>query len=376
MRIGFITLSCAFNYGAVLQTYALSRFLQDSGYECVLIDYITERYQIDAPDFVYASTIRWSKNIFTRFLWRHTKYLAEIKKRECFRSFIERNVPKTNVYLSNQQLSENLPDCDIFISGSDQIWNTDFSWDKRPDLPYFLDFVPENIPKIAYSSSFGKTKLRDDEKAEIKSLLQRYLKIGTREKTGKAIVEGLGLIATTVVDPTLLCDSNVWSQLSSNRIVAKPYIVLFQIFRDKELEKTVKFFAKDKDYELIILSTEPLEVRMKSSNYVTLAKVEDWLSYFKYADYIFTDSFHATVFSMIFHRQFVSSTKSINPTRITDLLSSVNLENRATLDVSIKNVKKICEMNIDYSNVDFLVDKIKEQSVIWLLNALQEASSI
>ena len=144
MKVGIITLSCAYNYGAVLQAYATQQFISHAGYDAVLIDYITEQYQIDNKDFVYKATVRWRKNVLTRLIWKYTKHRNDLIRRDFFRAFVDANIRKTKIYFSNEELKLDTPDCHAFISGSDQIWNTDFSWDRKPDLPFFLDFVPDD----------------------------------------------------------------------------------------------------------------------------------------------------------------------------------------------------------------------------------------
>lgn len=372
MRIGYITLSCAHNYGAVLQAYALGYFLNEHGYEAELIDYVTERYQIDNPDFVFKSTVRWRKNIGTRFLWKITKHRNEIKCRECFNKFVNQYIPKTKTYISNEDLKQHLPLFDLFISGSDQIWNTDFSWDSKPDLPYFLDFVPESIPKIAYSSSFGKARLKDDEQDEIKHLLSKYSAIAVREYTGKDIVEKLGLQAKVVVDPTLLCNRKVWDELASKKIINRPYILLFQIFPNDELKKTAKRIAKKKGMKLVIVSANPMHRKKLGMKAIFLTKVENWLSYIKYANYVLTDSFHGSVFSILFNRQFVSNINVMGTSRITGLLDSLNLTDRKTKDLSFDSIWEIIEKDIDYSETNACVEKMRMDSANWLLSVIEE----
>ena len=148
MKVGIITLSCAYNYGAVLQAYATQQFISQAGYDAILIDYVTERYQIDDKDFVYKSTVRWRKNALTRMLWKFTKHRTELICRDFFRAFVEKYIPKTRTYFSNEELKQGTPDCHVFVSGSDQIWNTDFSWDRKPDLPFFWILCRMTVRKL------------------------------------------------------------------------------------------------------------------------------------------------------------------------------------------------------------------------------------
>ena len=376
MKIGFITLSCAYNYGAVLQAYATQKFLsQKGGYDTILVDYVTERYQIDDKDFVYKSTVRWRKNVLTRLLWKYTKHKNELLCRDFFRNFVEEHIPKTKVYYSNEELKEDLPDCEAFISGSDQIWNTDFSWDKQPDYPFFLDFVPDDRKKIAYSSSFGEAHMSTEVRQKVKKLLERYDAIAVRETSGKNLVEDMGLSAKVVLDPTMLCDRAVWDELAAKRIVKQDYVLLFQINPNKELIKSARQFAKSKNLRLILLSANPAHKRLLGSEAVYMPKVEEWLSYFKYASYVLTDSFHACVFSTQFNRQFAAFVEERNIKRISSVLHLIGIENRMIQNATYADLAKVYDGEIDFTQVNDKLKELQKDSGDWLLKQLSTGKS-
>jgi hypothetical protein len=370
MKIAVITLSCAYNYGAVLQAYALYKHLREQGYQVTLIDYITERYDIDARNYVYRSTTRWRKNAATRLLWKYTRHRCELKLRNNFRSFLIKNVSMTHTYYSNEELKNDPIDADVFVTGSDQIWNTDFSWDKKIDKPYFLDFVPDNITKVAYSSSFGKIELNAEEMYDIKECLARFNMLSVREESGRKIIEKLGMEATVVADPTLLWGQEIWSALAAERQVAEPYLLLFQVFPDEELMKLAEKIAVHKKLRLVIVSPNPMDKRKIHRKAVYLPTVEEWLSYFEYADFIMTDSFHATSFSTIFERQFLVSTRAKYDSRITGYLNVLGISERA-----ISNMDYDKGMDIAGKPIDFEVTTRKRREFIsfsleWLEQAL------
>lgn len=375
MKIRFITFSCARNYGAVLQTYATYKYLTDLGNEVKMIDYISLPYQVDRDDFVYLSTERWSKNCLTRLIWRYTRHRNELKCRDNFRKFVDCYIPHTDTCFSNDYLKNNLPDGDVFMTGSDQIWNTDYSWTGKPDLPYFLDFVPESIPKIAYSSSFGKSKLEDSEKEQIKKMLSRFLAIGVREKTGNDILTGLGIPSTVVADPTLLCNQKEWDYLASNRLVDDDYILLFQIVPNRKLVNSVRKIGKKLDKKVVILSPDPSQKKtLGYKDVVYLPSVEDWISYFKYADTVVTDSFHGTIFAMNYKHNFISVTTANYNSRITNLLDNVGLSERYTDDISDENLIRIRSIPMDYSVIQGRIDSFVNASKTWLTNQLNSIS--
>lgn len=375
MKVGIITLSCAYNYGAVLQAYATQQFISQAGFDAILIDYVTERYQIDNKDFVYKSTVRWRKNVLTRTLWRFTKHRNELICRDFFRAFVENYIPKTKMYFSNEELKLDMPACQAFVSGSDQIWNTDFSWDRKPDLPFFLDFVPDDCKKIAYSSSFGEAHMDSETKEQVRGLLSRYDAIAVRESSGKTLVEEMGLSARVVLDPTMLCDCKVWENLATKRLVKQDYILLFQINPNKELIKSAKQFAKSKNMKLILLSANPAHKRMLGLGAVYMPKVEEWLSYFKYASYVLTDSFHACVFSTQFNRQFAAYVEKRNIKRISSVLHLLGIENRMIQNTAYTELDKVYGEEIDYTQVNRQLKNLQKDSGDWLLKQLSTEKS-
>ena len=371
MKIRFITFSCARNYGAVLQTYATYKCLTDLGHEVKMIDYVSLPYQVDREDFVYLSTTRWSKNALTRFLWKYTKHHNELKCRDNFRKFVDEYIPHTPTCFTNDYLINNLPDGEVFIAGSDQIWNTDYSWTGEPDITYFLDFVPDHIPKLAYSSSFGKSSLNEDEKDELYRLLSRFNAIGVRENTGVEILKNLGIESTVVADPTLLCDKQEWDNLASERLVDQDYILLFQIVPNRKLVNAIKKMGKNQKKKVVVLSPDPSQKRILGyKDVVYLPSVEDWLSYFKYADTVITDSFHGTIFAMIFEHDFVSVTTANYNSRITNMLDTVGLANHYTNNVSVENLLKIASDSVDYSITHSMIKLFVDNSISWLTNQL------
>ena len=372
MKVGLITLSCAYNYGAVLQTYATEKFLNHHGQDTVLIDYVTERYQIDARDYVYKTAVRWRKNVLTRLLWKYTKHKNELLCRDFFRNFVEEHIPKTKVYYSNEELKEDLPDCDAFISGSDQIWNTDFSWDKQPDYPFFLDFVPDDRKKIAYSSSFGEAHMSTEVRQKVKKLLERYDAIAVRETSGKNLVEDMGLSAKVVLDPTMLCDRAVWDELAVGRLVEQDYVLLFQINPNKELLYFAEEFARSQKMRLIILSANPAHRKNLGRKAIYLPKVEEWLSYFKYASYVLTDSFHACVFSVQFERQFAPVVDQRNVKRISSVLELLGIKDRTVEVDSLNMLPGVLENTVNYDDVKQKLMKLQKDSGEWLLDKLKK----
>ena len=150
MKIAMITFSCAFNYGAVLQTYGLYSYLKNRGHEIYVIDYIPDRYNLDAEnyaDMAIKRTRLWKYIPFSKTVWKKTR-LAQMKQnRANFRQFLEKNIELTHKYFSFEELSKDVPDADLYITGSDQVWNPDFVWEGLIDKPYYFAFLSDEAKK-------------------------------------------------------------------------------------------------------------------------------------------------------------------------------------------------------------------------------------
>lgn len=375
MIINFITLSCARNYGAVLQTYGLYKFLMGQGHDVKVIDYISERYDLDRKTYVDEFTSRtriWGKNKLFKYIWVKL-YFEDMKKtKDVFRNFIQNNIELTQKYLSNDELIHNLPQAQVFMTGSDQIWNPNFTWDGKIDLPYLLNFVPNFLPKIAYASSFGCSELNECNTSDVYKNLSHFNAIGVREESGKKLLENIGLNSTVVVDPTILCDKSVWHDLASDRLCAKNYILLFMINPDSKLIKMAKKLADINHLRLIIIAPNNSDSRKIKHKVIKIPPIEEWISYFKYAEYVITDSFHATIFSVLFHRQFSTSMFAGYNTRISNLLNHLLLEDRTVIDYDFKYLNKQFDTNINYIDVNKKLDLWRKESIDWLVNNIKD----
>lgn len=373
MKIGIITYSCAQNYGAVLQTYALYSVLKEMGHDVFVVDYIPERYQIGVEgyeDKYLEHTNFWKKNKLLMYIWKRTRYKCMKDNMKIFRDFLNKNVVLSKTYYSYEELLKETPEADLFVTGSDQVWNSDFLWGEKIDLPYYLAF--SNGKKISYASSFGKTKLTNEEKPLIYNELRKYSHISVREKSGKNIVNELGLEAVDVVDPTLLYGGERFKAMAGEQTVQNPYILVFQITYDKRLVAMAQRLAKKVGKELVVIIPK-MEDKLKAKKHsIVLPKVEDWIAYFANTDYVITDSFHATAFSIMFHKNFTVNMAAGYNSRLNNILDHAGIENckLETLDFNV--LLKQYEHSIDYK---YAADNVKQWVNIsrnWLEEAIND----
>lgn len=377
MKIAMITFSCAFNYGAMLQTYGLYSYLKNKGHEVFVIDYIPDRYNLDAENYASVAIKRtrfWKYIPFSKVIWKKTR-LAQMKQnRANFRQFLEKNVVFTHRYFSFDDLTKDVPDAELYITGSDQVWNPDFVWEGKIDKPYYFAFLPDKAKRISYASSFGKSRLTEDELEITKKYLSKYEHLSVREKTGVDIVNAMGLDAAEVADPTVLAGKETFSELAKkNSQMDVPYMLLFQITFNQELYEVCKTVADKNGLKLILLIPDVFQAsKFECKDKVVLPSVEEWIGYFENAAYVVTDSFHATVFSIMFERPFSSCALAGYNGRIYNILNKIGLDERILLKADVSQLEEEFKAKIDFNIIKDKFNTWKKESRDWLDKAMED----
>ena len=234
-------------------------------------------------------------------------------------------------------------------------------------LPYYLAFAPESARKISYAASFGKSKLESDEVNETRRLLKRYDSISLRELSGVEIIDKLGIEnSTNVLDPTLLLSGEDWRKISSRKFTKDRYILIYNLNRNPRIDAYAKELSIKTGLEVRYLSYQ-LHEFYKNGKMFCNPPVEDFLALIDGADYVITDSFHATAFSLNFNKEFVIVYPGKYSTRLQSILEILGLTNRVA-----KNERdlSIVESKIDYNRVNEILAAERKRSLLWLSNAL------
>lgn len=369
MKVDIITCHNIKNYGSVYQTYATQKLVEDMGYEVEVIDY---QRNDTANSQLVETRARQSERVYTnpllRVVLKIVIYPAIQKQIRIFEEFLEKYIHRTSKsYFSNEQLKNDCPKADVYLAGSDQIWNS--SINERIEYPYFLDFTPQDAMLMSFSSSFGGRKeLRPDEIEITKKLLSRYQAISLREESGRKIVQNLGIKdAVTVLDPTFLLDKKEWKKLQEPIKVPKRYILVYHLRPDHQFDEYVKQFSKRKGMKAIhILFYYHMMVHGMFGPVVpTPGQVQTLI---ENASYIITDSFHMTSFAIKYHKQFVVTYPDINPGRIENILQKSGLQDRHLTDYG--NFE-LLDKEINYETVDIKLEKEIDFSKTWLRNELK-----
>lgn len=367
MKVGLITLHRVGNYGSVLQTYATQYIIEKLGYKVEVIDYYPERlHLIGMLKRIKDRGELLSKSLLVRTVCRIIIFPSYVRRFKVFPQFLRKHIHLSAItYNSIEELRKNPPQADIYCTGSDQVWNS--GWNEKIEYPYFLDFVPVNARCFSYAASFGKSSLDNWEKSETARLLQKYRYISMRESSGVEIIKELGnKDVKHVLDPTLLLDKHDWEPLISKKYSDKKYILLYNINRNIQLESYAKELSKLKKIPLYFMSYNYHDV-IKSGKLITCPRVEEFLSLINNAQYILTDSFHVTAFSMNFAKQVLVYYPPKFSSRLESIVNLMGISSRV-----IKDDKDftIADKPIDFSHVDQVLKQHRDYSMSFLKKAL------
>ena len=370
------------NYGTSLQGYAMLKIIQQLGYEVEVIHYVKQLSTIQKIKFV-ANAIRageW-KSIVARLtakrtLKKYPQYAAGIAKRtKAVNAYkAKKLLPLFHTYVGYDALHKGSLNYDAVVVGSDQVW-TPMS---LPNKFFNLLFVDDSVHKIAYASSFGVSEIPSFQRKETGLYLDRFYRIGVREERGKEIVEELShQKATVVADPTLLLTREEWeAEISDARPnESEPYIFCYFLGTNQEARKAANQLRKQTGYKIITIRHMD-EYVPEDEQFGDEAPYNvdpnDFVKYISKAAYVCTDSFHCTVFSILFHRQFMTfyrfaaTNKTGRNSRIDSLFNILGLQDR----LYIGNIS-IIGNPIAYDKVDKRLKGLRENSLEFLKNCFK-----
>lgn len=365
MKIGILTFHRTFNYGAVLQTLglvvALKKEYPDAKVE--VIDYYNKRVQELCKSFYMAPG-----NKLVSFAKAVLRYPERRRKKNNYDNFIESNVPLSSKSLySFEELEALQNEYDFFITGSDQVWNSVCG---NFDKAYFLTFVKDINKKIAYAASFGFKEMPGNLIEEYKRRFDNFSKISVREKSGSKILKDLyGKDSVVCLDPTLLLNKSDWEKyvIKSNK-VKKPYIFVYSVI-EPGFEDHLPEIAEKTNKQVIYLN-DALKANKKNVKYIRGISPIEFISYIYHADMVLTNSFHGTVFSIIFEKLFFVETKNgkyVND-RIINLLESAGIENKEIKD---QNWEVLNNAGVDWKIVKENLSVRQKESIEFLKDSLK-----
>lgn len=353
MKYGIITFHRAINYGAVFQTYALCETIKNQGYDCEVIDYRCEFLEKQYRKFGIYDLFNPKK--IALILLKNIPIRDNTLNFENFRN--KHLTLSERIYNSPLDLKESNNIYDVFITGSDQVWSY---YCAGFDKSYFLDFVSTVNKKTSYAASFGVTSIPNEYKTDYIELLNEFNSISVREEQGAKLVKELtNENVEVVLDPTLLLSHKQWEKIAVPHIKNKKYILIYLLAESDTLFSFAKKIANEKNLEIIYIHD-----RLFSKKGVTnLNKVspEEWLSLFKNAEMIITNSFHGICFSINFNKEFyvefLPEPAKVN-SRLENILKAFDLENRV--------INSCTTTKIDYEKVNKILEEKRRQSLCFI----------
>lgn len=362
MKTGILTFHNAVNYGAVLQAYSLQSIIKEMGIDCEIID-----YKCPAVERQYRKIKFCERKSVKEFLLSNLTFFFRKNKRIEFKKFLENNIKLSSSVDSIDKLSG----FDSVIVGSDQVWNPICT---NGDAAFLLKDLKKDTAKLAYAASTGKKENIDlfekKYKVPYAELLSEFKWISCRESDA---AEYIGKIISKkcddVLDPVLLNDADFWESFCEKN--EEKYIFVYNLGNFDMLFKTVKKLKKATNLKVKIINKD-IKGDFKTLGYENCSSVspQEFVSLIKNSSYVVTDSFHATVFSILFHRDFFTignQNKNNTNSRLLTLLSEIGLEKQYLIRSDNMNFNK-CE----FIDADRILNKKRNKSKKALRNALSK----
>lgn len=364
MKIKTITCHDVYNHGASLQAYALQTYLSSQGHDVEIIDY--------KPDYLSNHYKLWSVSnpVFDKPVVKQLYLLAKLpgrlnalRRKRKFDEFTQKYLRLTpHRYHSNEELKTNPPKADVYIAGSDQIWNTLFQ--NGRDEAFYLDFVPKGTKRIAYAASFATRDVDEEYKPFVRRMLQGFDSISLRERISLPLLESLGRNdGVAVCDPVFLLSREQWNRILPASSIEEKYLLVYDTERSNKIRDIAQSIAKERKLKIFNISGSR---KCYVDKDFWASSPIDFVQLIRDAEFVVSNSFHATAFSLIFHREFcvVNRSEAINE-RMLSLLEQYGLQDRLITDIA-----KGLLSSIDYSKVQPKIERDIEASKQYLRNAI------
>lgn len=360
MKIGILSQKLENNYGGILQNYALQQYLISLGHNPLTIDF-------RPGDSLFWYCISQIKTIVDKCLGKKVAFRS-YSTSKTYRSpqtsaFIRKYIKATRRVQVLTPFLQVIYRFDSVIVGSDQVWRCKYNVLRNT----YLTFVRGNCVRLAYAASFGVSEWEysSTQTALCRSWIKKFRAVSTRELSGVSLCKNnLHISATHVLDPTMLLESSHYAGLCKTVPLVSEYPYLFAYVLDlsDEKRKVIELFAHNKGLKVIMLSAEK-----------NITKgVEYWLASIRDAKFIITDSFHGTVFSVLFKKEFITLVNTERGAdRFYSLLNMLNLQNRICADYKTFNFSEIASQSVDWEYIDSVIDDMRVVSRKFLVDNLK-----
>lgn len=372
MKIGILTFHFAQNYGALLQAYALQRYLQQLGHSVEIINYEPDWVERGGPFRMPVSKEAVHADLVIAYqkLTRFKAFLSGKNLHPLFSDFRSRYLTESNrKYRTLEALRKDPPQCDVYVCGSDQIWNP--SVQAGLDPAYFLDFG--SARRVAYAASFGRNDVEDSFHELLSELLGEFFAIGVREKSGMDLVQRLsGRRPAWVPDPALLLPD--YDEIIEPPGRDKDYLMSYVLRSGAGIGEVQQHIAERLNIEVVVPYNR--QRRWKGVGSEVVCSPGQWLGLIKSARVVVTNSFHGTVFSILFKKPFITvalpdSKASLND-RMISMLDRLGLSDRMLRQISDERVVNILSEEIDWEQVHEKLSEWRLEARRYLNSALSQ----
>lgn len=371
MKVTVITLQNVRNYGSVLQALATQQVFRNMGVEVDFINY-NKNGKLSYWDRTKSFTD--GKSLVAKIIYPFILMPSFIKEDKVFKAFLKKHLNQQGKEYACMDDFKDFPiTSDVYCTGSDQTWNSGWNNGILPEL--FLKFVPDNVKKISYAASIGKSKLDDWEVEETKALLSRYQYISVREASAKDIIEKqLGIpSATHVLDPTLQVTKEFWQSMLGDSYKQKyergKYVLIYQLNTNPMFDQYAKEFARRKGWKLVRFCIRHYQ-GLRCGKAELIPRVEDFVGLIANAGCVITDSFHATAFSCNMNTPMICIYPNDYSSRLASLLDLVGLKNRHLTDYN--DFSFVENTAVDFSHVNEVLERERKIGYDFLKKALDK----
>lgn len=371
-NIGIITIHKINNYGSVFQAYALQKVCEDLGFKVEIIDY-------NFPNDFHTSNkyVENSDSQPNEPKWIKLLYALDLKRQhKGIRHFVSKYEHLTaKQYNSPSELEIEAPQYDVYITGSDQLWNPSHC---NGDPAFMLHFAPDGALKISYAASIGANTIPQELRPLYKELLSRYEHIAVRENSGVELIKKVvNKEATVVFDPTLLLNREQWNQIAvPKRQFKKKYILCYFLNYSFNafpyVDQLAEYMQKQTGYEIVRVARPPHRLGMPHTHYRVGASPEEFLALVRDAEMVLTTSFHGTAFAVNYGKPVftVVQARNASDSRQVSLMHNLGLDDQI---LSVKDSMPVqSRFTYDEKSEQARLEVLRQQSMDYLKRALEK----
>lgn len=359
LKVSLVTIFDNPNFGTYLQALALSKILERLGATVEIVNYWREFN-------IYHKNLNPFRPGFISRLVRLIRNVGIIMVRKRQHRYIEKEVELTQRYTSYKQLKKNPPQADIYLTGSDQVWNTRHN--HGIDKAYYLGFAPMGKRKCAYGASIGMHEIETKFKEETALLLLQYDFISVRESSNVELLLGIGIgPVEMVLDPTLLFNRADWKNYVKEKLrPEEKYLLVYSVESATQRELIAEIagrVSKEKKLKKICISYGGRGSRIPCCDkYYYYSTLERFLTLFYYADFVVVSSFHGTAFSINMNKPFITVAPERFSSRVDGLLQLIDLKERKVSKMEEFKHSLLAVPN--YVEINKILDTERQRSIL------------